>query len=92
MGSNAASVFQTNRNHQIVSHICSSQQVIDAHGAYEKGSVADGHMALRTAGALAESATMEAVPGGSSQALLDDNLHAMNASRDSKGAAADSLN
>lgn len=79
----------SNRNQQqIIAHISSSQQYIDTHGPHDN--VPDGHAALRTAGAVAESATME-VPGGSSQALLDDQFHALNASRDSK-LPAESLN
>ena len=90
MNSNAASAFATNRNRPGgIAHISSSQQYIDAHG--DRGSVGD-HMALRMAGPLAESATMDAAPGGSSQALLEENMLALNASRDSKGAVGDSLN
>ena len=84
MNSNAASAFATNRNQPgAIAHISSSQQYIE-------GSVAEGH--LRTGGAIVESATIVAAPGGSSQALLEDNILALNASRDSKGRVGDSLN
>ena len=66
-------------NQQAFAVISSSQQNLDGSTRVDLGASQEGQAVLRPG--LAESATIEAIPNGSSHALLDANL---DASRDSK--------